>query len=160
MQAGGAMALLMARVDTDTIRPHVEVAQHDVAAPPTHEADHVCVNTCHEEGHGAAGPHRSRADVFWRESHLGSHEGGCGAQCCGDFGTADGGPSSSVENGGKVCVWGGAVLLYMCNMAPDGRHCTCSGVSSCAVSDGLPFDAIFMRCKEEANKGGGGAGGG
>ena len=43
----------------------VEVAQHDVPAPPTHEADRVCVNTCHEEGHGAAGPHQSRADVFW-----------------------------------------------------------------------------------------------
>ena len=42
----------------------VEVAQHDVPAPPTHEADRVCVNTCHEEGHGAAGPHQSRADVF------------------------------------------------------------------------------------------------
>ena len=35
----------------------VEVAQHDVAAPPTHEADRVRVNTCHEEGHGAASPH-------------------------------------------------------------------------------------------------------
>ena len=33
-------------------------------------------------------------------------------------------------------------------------------MSSCAVSDRLPFDAIFMRHKEEANKGGGGAGGG
>ena len=31
---------------------------------------------------------------------------------------------------------------------------------SCAVSDRLPFDAIFLRCKEEAKKGGGGAGGG
>ena len=32
-------------------------------------------------------------------------------------------------------------------------------MSSCDVSDRLPFDAIFMRCKEEANKGGGSAGG-
>ena len=35
----------------------VEVAQHNVAAPPTHEADFVCVDSCHEEGHGAAGAH-------------------------------------------------------------------------------------------------------
>ena len=35
----------------------VEVAQHDVAVTSTHDADRVCVNTCHEEGHGAAGPH-------------------------------------------------------------------------------------------------------
>ena len=33
-------------------------------------------------------------------------------------------------------------------------------MSSCVVSNRLPFDAIFMRRKEEANKGGGGAGGG
>ena len=33
-------------------------------------------------------------------------------------------------------------------------------MSSCDVSDRLPFDAIFFRRKEEANKGGGGAGGG
>ena len=32
-------------------------------------------------------------------------------------------------------------------------------MSSCAVSNRLPFDAIFLRCKEEANKGGDGAGG-
>ena len=94
----------------ECLRRRVEVAQHDVAAPPTHEADRVHVDMCHEEGHGAAGPHRSCADVFWRESHLGSHESGCGTQCCGDFGTAVGGSSSSVENGGKVRVWGGAVL--------------------------------------------------
>ena len=74
------------------------------------KADRVNVDMCHEEVHGAAGLHRSCADVFWRESHLGSHEGGYGAQRCGDFGTADSGPSSSVENGGEVCVWGGAVL--------------------------------------------------
>ena len=35
----------------------VEVAQHNVAAPLTHEADRVCVDLCHEEGYGAAGPH-------------------------------------------------------------------------------------------------------
>ena len=28
------------------------------------------------------------------------------------------------------------------------------------MSDGFPFDTIFLRLKEEANKGGGGAGGG
>ena len=33
-------------------------------------------------------------------------------------------------------------------------------MSSCAVSNGLPFDSILLRRKEEANKGGGGAGGG
>ena len=82
----------------------VEVVQHDVAAPPTHKVDHVRVNTCHEEGHGAAGPHRSRADVFWRESHLRSHEGGCGAQHCGNLRTSECGPCSSVENGGEVRV--------------------------------------------------------
>ena len=48
----------------------------------------------------------------------------------------------------------------MCHTTPDGRHCTCPGVACCAVSDGFPFDAIFLRRKEEANKGGGGAGGG
>ena len=26
---------------------HVEVAQNNVAAPPTHKADHVCVDLCH-----------------------------------------------------------------------------------------------------------------
>ena len=88
----------------------VEVAQHDVAAPPNHEADRVCINTFHEKVHGAAGPHRSRADIFWRESHLGSHESGCGGYHCGDLRTADCGPCSSVENGGKVRVWVGTVL--------------------------------------------------
>ena len=88
----------------------VEVAQHDVAEPPTHEADRVCVDTCHEEGHGAAVLHRLCADVFWRESHLGSYESVCGAQRCGDLRTADCGPCSSIENGDEVCVWGGAVL--------------------------------------------------
>ena len=33
-------------------------------------------------------------------------------------------------------------------------------MSSCAVSDRLPFDAIFLRRKEEADKGSGSAGGG
>ena len=94
----------------ECLRRRVEVAQHDVAAPPTHEADCARVDTCHEEGHGTSGPHRSCADVFWCESHLGSHEGGCGAQRCGNFGTADGGPSNSVENDGEVCVWGGAMF--------------------------------------------------
>ena len=88
----------------------VEVAQHDVAAPPTHEADCVCVDTCHEEVHGAAGPHRSHTDVLWRESHLESHESGCGMQRCGDLSTADCGPCGSVENGDEVRVWGGSVL--------------------------------------------------
>ena len=88
----------------------MEVAQHDVAALPTHKADLVCVDTCHEEGHGAAGPHRSCDNVFWSESYLGIHESGCCAQRCGDFGTADVGPSSSVENGGEVYVWGGSVV--------------------------------------------------
>ena len=37
--------------------PRVEVVHHDVAAPPTHEADRVCVYTCHEEGHGSAVPY-------------------------------------------------------------------------------------------------------
>ena len=35
----------------------------------------------------------------------------------------------------------------MCQTAPNGRHCTCSGVSCCAVSDGSPFDAIFYVVK-------------
>ena len=47
----------------------------------------------------------------------------------------------------------------MCHTAPDGCHCTCAGMSSCTVFDILPFDAIILRCKEEANKGGSGAGG-
>ena len=33
-----------------------------------------------------------------------------GAQRRGDFVTVYGRPSCSVENGGEVCVWGGAVL--------------------------------------------------
>ena len=94
----------------ECLRRRVEVAQHDVAVTPNHEADRVCGDTCHEEGHDAAGLHQSRVYFFWCESHLGSHEGGWGAQRCGDFRTADGGPCSSVENGGKVRVWGGAVL--------------------------------------------------
>ena len=40
-----------------------EVAQHNVAEPPTHEADRVCVDSYHEEGHGATGPHRASTDV-------------------------------------------------------------------------------------------------
>ena len=40
----------------------LEVVQHNVAAPPTHEVDCVYVNLCHEESHGAAGPHQAR----WR----------------------------------------------------------------------------------------------
>ena len=88
----------------------VEVAQHDVAAPPTHEVDCVRVDTCHEEGHSAASPRQSRADVSWRESHLGSHESGCGTQRCGDLHTADCGTYISVESGGEVRVWGGVML--------------------------------------------------
>ena len=42
----------------------VEVVQHNVAVPPTREADCVCVESCYEEGHGAAVLHRARADVF------------------------------------------------------------------------------------------------
>ena len=48
----------------------------------------------------------------------------------------------------------------MCHTAPDGCHCTCAGMSSCAVSNIILFDAILLRCKEEDNKGGGGASGG
>ena len=94
----------------ECLRRLVELAQHDIAAPPTHKVDRVRVDMCHELGHGAAGSHRSCNDVFWGESHLGTHDSGYGAQHHGDFGTTDGGPSCSVENGGKVCVWGGAVL--------------------------------------------------
>ena len=54
---------------------------------------------------------------------------------------------------------GGAVLPQVCHTAPDGCHCTCAGVSYCAVSNRFSFDAIFLRCKEEANEGGGGVGG-
>ena len=32
----------------------VEVAQHNVSTPPTDGVDHVCVDSCHEEGHGTA----------------------------------------------------------------------------------------------------------
>ena len=35
----------------------VEVAQHHVAAPPAHKADHFFVNARREEGHSAAVPH-------------------------------------------------------------------------------------------------------
>ena len=48
----------------------------------------------------------------------------------------------------------------MCDTAPDGCHCTFTGMSCCDVSDRLPFDTILLCRKEEANKGGGGAGGG
>ena len=88
----------------------VELVQHNVAAPPTYEVDCVCVYTSHEEGHGAAGPHRARADVFWCEPHLGSDYCGCGKERCGDLGTAYCGPLISVENCGEMRVWGGAVL--------------------------------------------------
>ena len=44
-------------------------------------------------------------------------------------------------------------------MAPDGYHRTYTGMAYCAVSNRFSFDAIFMCRKEEANKGGGGAGG-
>ena len=55
------------------------------------------------------------------------------------------------------CVSG---VAPCCRRCATRRHCTCSGVSSCAMSDGFPFDAIFLHRKEEANKGGCGAGGG
>ena len=89
---------------------HVEVAQPNVAVPPTHKADCVCVNLCHEEGHCGAGLHRTRADVFWYEPHLGSDDSGCGTERCGNLGTAYCGPLNSVENCGNMRVWGGAVL--------------------------------------------------
>ena len=54
-------------------------------------------------------------------------------------------------------VWGGAVLSQVYHTAPDGCHRTRAGVSYCAVSNRFSFDAIFMGCKEEAKKGGGGA---
>ena len=41
----------------------------------------------------------------------------------------------------------------------DGCHYTCTGVTGRSVSYRFSFYAIFMRCKEEANEGGGGAGG-
>ena len=44
-------------------------------------------------------------------------------------------------------------------MAPDGYHRTYTGMAYCAVSNRFSFDAIFMCRKEEANKGGDGAGG-
>ena len=43
--------------------------------------------------------------------------------------------------------------------APDGCHCTCTGVPGCSMYDIFSFDVIFLHCKEEANEGGGGAGG-
>ena len=48
----------------------------------------------------------------------------------------------------------------MFHTAPDGCHCTCTEMSSCAVSYRLPFDVSLLCRKEEAKKGGGGAGGG
>ena len=47
----------------------------------------------------------------------------------------------------------------MCHTAPGGCHCTCTGVPCCSLSDRFYFDAIFLRCKEEANDGGDSAGG-
>ena len=88
----------------------VEVAQHNVSAPPTHKADCVCVDSCHEEGHGATRPHRARADVFWCEPHMGSNDSGGGTDCRSNFGTAYCGTFNSAENCGKMRVWGGAVL--------------------------------------------------
>ena len=41
----------------DCLCRRVDVAQHDVAALPTHKVDRVRVETFHEGGHGAAGPH-------------------------------------------------------------------------------------------------------
>ena len=88
----------------------VEVAQHNVAAPPNHKVDRACVDSCHEEGHGTSGPHLARTDVFWCEPHLGSNDSGGGTERCGNLGTAYYGPLNSVENCGKMRVWGGAVL--------------------------------------------------
>ena len=47
----------------------------------------------------------------------------------------------------------------MFHTAPDGCHCTCTEMSSCAVSYRPPFDVNLLCRKEEAKKGGGGAGG-
>ena len=48
----------------------------------------------------------------------------------------------------------------MLHTAPDGCQCTCARISSCAVSNRLSFDTIFLSRKEEANNGGSGTGGG
>ena len=126
----------------------VEVAQHDVAAPPTHKADRVCVDTFYEEGHGAAVPHWLCADVFWRESHLGSHEGGCGAQRCGDLRTADCWPCSSVETAAK-CVSGVAPCCRRCatrrRMAATAHARGCP-VVTCPIDSPLtPFFFVVKR---------------
>ena len=85
----------------------VEVVQHCVAAPPTHEADRVCVDSRHEEGHGAASPHRACADVVWCEPHLESDDCGCGTECCSDFCTSDCVPLVSFEKCSEMRFWGG-----------------------------------------------------
>ena len=99
----------------------VELVQHCVASPPSHKVDRVFVDVCHEEGHGAAGFHRARADVVWCEPHSGSDYCVLGTKCCGNFCAAYCGPPISFENCGKMRVWGGGgVLPYMCHVAPDG----------------------------------------
>ena len=92
----------------------VDTAQHNVSAPPIHKADHVCVDLCHEEGHGADGLHRAHADVFWCEPHLGSNDSGCGTERCRNIGTAYCGPLNSVENCGT----------YLSGVAPCFCECT------------------------------------
>ena len=127
---------------------NIEVAQNNVAVPPTPEADRVYVNTCHEEDHGAAGPHRARADIFWCENHLGSDDCGCGTEHCGYLGTTYYGPLNSVENCGEMRVWV-APFCRKCatqRRMADTAHARGCLVAPCPIDSSLtPFFCVLNR---------------
>ena len=52
------------------LRRRVEVADHGIAAPPTHDSDCVGVNYCQDQCYGAYCSHRVCTDLGWFETNL------------------------------------------------------------------------------------------
>ena len=59
-----------------------------------------------------------------------------------------------MEHAGHGGVTGGAVVLNICHMTPDGCHCTRPGVYCGAVADRFVFDSVLLIGEEETDKGG------
>ena len=68
---------------------HLKVAHHDVATPPPHKPDCVCVNSGEQERHVAYHSHKMCTNVFRLETDLCAGDLHCRSKELGYFGASD-----------------------------------------------------------------------
>ena len=135
----------------------VEVAQHDVAAPPSHKPYCVRVESGDQEHHGSSSSHGSCTNVFRLETDLWARYLHWIYECLGDIGDSDGRPLVFVVYCCQRRVATGAILSKVWHTAPDGCYCKRPGMARLYMSNWPPFESIILIGEKEADEVCGGA---